>query len=88
MARICVFCASTPGLRPSYAEGTRAMARALVAGGHSLVYGGGNVGLMGVVADAGGPHLAGGPVQDRESTPATSGLMSWMAVSRSWISRS
>ena len=28
------------------------MARALVAGGHSLVYGGGNVGLMGVVADA------------------------------------
>ena len=52
MARICVFCASTPGLRPSYAEGTRALARALVAGGHSLVYGGGNVGLMGVVADA------------------------------------
>ena len=57
MARICVFCASTPGLRPSYAEGTRALARALVAGGHSLVYGGGNVGLMGVVADA---VLAGG----------------------------
>ena len=52
MARICVFCASTPGIRPSYAEGTRALARALVAGGHSLVYGGGNVGLMGVVADA------------------------------------
>jgi uncharacterized protein (TIGR00730 family) len=52
MARICVFCASTPGLRPSYAEGTRALARALVEGGHSLVYGGGNVGLMGVIADA------------------------------------
>jgi uncharacterized protein (TIGR00730 family) len=52
MARICVFCASTPGLRPAYAEGARALAGALVAGGHSLVYGGGNVGLMGVVADA------------------------------------
>ena len=52
MARICVFCASTPGLRPSYAEGARALARALVEGGHSLVYGGGNVGLMGVIADA------------------------------------
>jgi len=52
MARICVFCASTPGTRPDYADGARALARAIVQGGHSLVYGGGNVGLMGVVADA------------------------------------
>jgi len=52
MARICVFCASTPGLRPSYADGARALAAALVDGGHALVYGGGNVGLMGVIADA------------------------------------
>jgi len=52
MARICVFCASTHGVRPEYAEGARALGRALVDGGHSLVYGGGNVGLMGVVADA------------------------------------
>ncbi len=52
MARICVFCASTPGLRPTYAEGAIALARALTDGGHTLVYGGGNVGLMGVVADA------------------------------------
>jgi uncharacterized protein (TIGR00730 family) len=52
MARICVFCASTPGARPDYADGARALARAIVQGGHSLVYGGGNVGLMGVVADA------------------------------------
>ena len=52
MARICVFCGSTPGIRPSYAEGARALARALVDGGHTLVYGGGNVGLMGVIADA------------------------------------
>lgn len=52
MARICVFCGSTSGIRPSYAEGARALARALVDGGHTLVYGGGNVGLMGVIADA------------------------------------
>jgi uncharacterized protein (TIGR00730 family) len=52
MARICVFCASTPGIRPSYADGARGLARALVEGGHTLVYGGGNVGLMGVIADA------------------------------------
>ena len=52
MARICVFCASTHGARPDYAEATRAFGRRLVARGHSLVYGGGNVGLMGVVADA------------------------------------
>ncbi|MBP7776382.1 MAG: TIGR00730 family Rossman fold protein [Acidobacteria bacterium] len=52
MARICVFCASTPGIRPSYAEGARALAGALASGGHTLVYGGGNVGLMGVLADA------------------------------------
>jgi uncharacterized protein (TIGR00730 family) len=52
MARICVYCGSTPGSRLDYAEGARALARAIVDGGHSLVYGGGNVGLMGVVADA------------------------------------
>jgi uncharacterized protein (TIGR00730 family) len=35
MARICVFCASTPGLRPAYAEGARALAvdQAVAAGG-------------------------------------------------------
>ena len=52
MSRICVFCASTHGNRPEYGEVTRAFGRRLVARGHSLVYGGGNVGLMGVVADA------------------------------------
>mgnify|MGYP001221535450 FL=1 len=52
MARICVFCGSTAGIRPAYAEGARALAGALVSGGHTLVYGGGNVGLMGVLADA------------------------------------
>lgn len=40
------------GARPEYVQGAQALAQALVQGGHSLVYGGGNVGLMGVMADA------------------------------------
>jgi uncharacterized protein (TIGR00730 family) len=52
MPRLCVFCASTPGLRPEYAAATRAFGRLLAERGYGLVYGGGNVGLMGVVADA------------------------------------
>ena len=52
MRRICVFCGSTPGVRSEYAAAARELARALAARGDVLVYGGGNVGLMGVVADA------------------------------------
>jgi uncharacterized protein (TIGR00730 family) len=51
MKRICVFCGSSPGKRPDYEEAARAMGRELVERGISLVYGGGNVGLMGVIAD-------------------------------------
>ena len=52
MRRVCVFCGSKHGARPQYTEAARAMAAALVAAGVDLVYGGGRVGLMGVVADA------------------------------------
>lgn len=52
MRRICVFCGSTSGAQPEYAAAARALARAIAARGLGLVYGGGNVGLMGVVADA------------------------------------
>lgn len=52
MKRICVFCGSSPGVRPEYADAARAMGQALVERGVGLVYGGGRVGLMGVVADA------------------------------------
>ena len=52
MQRICVFCGSSTGASPLYAEAARAMGRTIVASGRSLVYGGGQVGLMGVVADA------------------------------------
>ncbi len=52
MPRICVFCGSSSGSHPGYAAAARALAREIARRGHGLVYGGGNVGLMGVVADA------------------------------------
>jgi uncharacterized protein (TIGR00730 family) len=52
LRRVCVFCGSKSGARPEYAEAARAMGAALVGAGIDLVYGGGRVGLMGVVADA------------------------------------
>lgn len=51
MRRICVYCGSNVGARPEYADAARAMGHALVARGLGLVYGGGSVGLMGVIAD-------------------------------------
>jgi uncharacterized protein (TIGR00730 family) len=52
MRRICVFCGSATGTRPDYAAATRAVAELLVRRGIGLVYGGGGIGLMGVLADA------------------------------------
>jgi uncharacterized protein (TIGR00730 family) len=48
----CVFCGSRSGIEPAYDEAARALGRALAAEGITLVYGGGRVGLMGVVAEA------------------------------------
>lgn len=50
--KICVYCGSTPGDRTAYADVATRLGRRLVERGHSLVYGGGRVGLMGAVADA------------------------------------
>jgi hypothetical protein len=50
--RLCVFCGSTPGHDPAYAEATRAVGKSLVAHGYGLVYGGGGIGLMGELASA------------------------------------
>ena len=50
--RICVYCGSNPGNDPRYTEATVALARAIVASGCGVVYGGASVGLMGLVADA------------------------------------
>jgi len=49
---ICVFCGSNPGANPAYAEAARALGSAMAESGLRLVYGAGNVGLMGILADA------------------------------------
>ncbi len=50
--RVCVFCGSSTGARPEYADAASAVGRLLAASGITLVYGGASVGLMGVLADA------------------------------------
>ena len=52
LKRICVFCGSNSGARPAYADAARAMGQALAKHDIGLVYGGGCVGLMGLIADA------------------------------------
>ena len=52
MKRLCVFCGSSVGANPAYAEAATTMGTLLATRGIGLVYGGGNVGLMGVIADA------------------------------------
>jgi uncharacterized protein (TIGR00730 family) len=62
MRRLCVFCGSSPGINPQYAELADRLGGLLVRRGLGLVYGGGNVGLMGVLADAvlkAGGHVTG-----------------------------
>ncbi len=50
--RLCVFCGSAPGHSAAYAAAATALGTLLAQRGIGLVYGGGNVGLMGIVADA------------------------------------
>ena len=60
--RLAVFCGARTGSKSEYSEGARALGRCLVARGLGLVYGGGSVGLMGVIADevlAGGGEVIG-----------------------------
>jgi uncharacterized protein (TIGR00730 family) len=49
---VCVFCGSAPGSRPVYSTAAREMGESLARAGISVVYGGGRLGLMGIVADA------------------------------------
>ncbi|MFI5461429.1 MAG: TIGR00730 family Rossman fold protein [Isosphaerales bacterium] len=49
---ICVYCGSAVGIHPEYAAAASSLGRALARHGFGLVYGGGRVGLMGMVADA------------------------------------
>jgi uncharacterized protein (TIGR00730 family) len=50
--RLAVYCGSATGTDPTFAEATRATARAMVSHGVDLVYGGGRLGLMGLIADS------------------------------------
>ena len=52
ITNVCVYCGSSAGNRPVYAERARALARVMVERGIGLVYGGGRVGIMGIIADA------------------------------------
>jgi uncharacterized protein (TIGR00730 family) len=50
--RLCVFCGTTPGTRPGFEAAAHQLGTLLAAEGVALVYGGGRIGLMGVLADA------------------------------------
>lgn len=52
MKSVCIYCGSSTGLNPAYAQAAVECGRALAARGITVVYGGGNIGLMGVLADA------------------------------------
>ncbi|MCP3939540.1 MAG: TIGR00730 family Rossman fold protein [Actinomycetia bacterium] len=60
LERVCVYCASSPGFDTSYADAAAEVGRTFARNGIDVVYGGGAVGLMGVVADA--AMAAGGKV--------------------------
>ena len=51
MKNITVFCGSNSGFRTDYAEAARTLARIFAQNSIRLIYGGGNVGLMGIIAD-------------------------------------
>lgn len=59
---VCVYCGSSPGGAPAFAQAAQDLGRRLAEAGLGLVYGGGDVGLMGIVARAvldGGGHVTG-----------------------------
>ena len=73
---VCVFCGTSSGNRPAYADAARSLGTLLATRGTQLVYGGADIGLMGIIADA--ALAAGGEVigvipealADREGTHA------------------
>jgi len=52
LRRICVYCGSTTGTRPTFAMAAAGLGQLLAREGVGIVYGGASVGLMGIVADA------------------------------------
>ncbi len=56
MSEICVYCGANPGTDPSFGDAAARLGRSLAEAGHGLVYGGGRVGLMGILADSALAH--------------------------------
>ena len=52
MQSVCVFCGSSTGTDPAYAEAARSLGRTLAEANVRLVFGGGHVGLMGIISNA------------------------------------
>jgi uncharacterized protein (TIGR00730 family) len=52
LSRVCVYCGSSTGVSPDFAAAAETLGRLLARDGITLVYGGGSVGLMGILADA------------------------------------
>ncbi|KAL3539134.1 hypothetical protein ACH5RR_002500 [Cinchona calisaya] len=77
--RVCVFCGSSSGKRECYREAALELGQELVARKMDLVYGGGSIGLMGLVSQAvhnGGGHVLGiipRPLMGKEKTGETIG---------------
>ena len=51
MSSVCVFCGSSVGTDPVFADAAMELGRLLAQNNSTLIYGGGKVGLMGIVAD-------------------------------------
>jgi uncharacterized protein (TIGR00730 family) len=49
---LCVFCGSSLGVRPEYADAARTLGRTLADAGIRLIYGGGRTGIMGALAES------------------------------------
>lgn len=81
---LCVFCGSSPGLDPRYADSARALGRLLGENGVHLVFGAGGVGIMGAVAqsclDAGGTVTGIIPEHLTQAEAALSGLTETIVV--------
>jgi uncharacterized protein (TIGR00730 family) len=81
---LCVYCGSSGGSHPAYAEAARAFGTRMAEEGITLVYGGGKVGLMGTVADAvlaaGGKAIGVIPRQLVEKEVAHTGLTELQVV--------
>jgi hypothetical protein len=62
LGSLCVYCGANPGAAPAYADAARNLGAAMATEGVRLVYGGGSIGLMGIVARAvmaGGGNVTG-----------------------------